>query len=100
MTKYIEAKIGNGWIQEVASVGPTEADKGYGAQQEANARLIAAAPELLEALRELLTDMVIAQANMRSAARRDASWDGCSNAIQPRVDAALAAIAKATGDAS
>src|SRR5690606_20171359 len=33
----------------------------------ANARLIAAAPELLNALDQLLTDMMIAQGNMRDA---------------------------------
>lgn len=50
MTKYVEARIDGGLIQEIAAVGPTAADNGYGAQQEANARLIATAPELLEAL--------------------------------------------------
>lgn len=50
MTLYIEARISGGLLQEVAAVGPTEADGGYGEQQRANARLIAAAPELLEAL--------------------------------------------------
>lgn len=45
-TFYVEARIGNRMLQEVASCGPT-ADP---AQQAANARLIAAAPELLEAL--------------------------------------------------
>ena len=50
MTKYVEARIGGGIIQEVAAVGPTDADGGYGSQQEANARLIASAPELYEAL--------------------------------------------------
>lgn len=43
MTKYIEASIGNGWVQEVCSVGPTAADNGYGPQHHANANLIAAA---------------------------------------------------------
>jgi len=61
----------------------------------ADARLIAAAPELYDALRELLTDMVIAQGNMRKAAKRDPAWEGCAEVIQPRVDAARAAIAKA-----
>lgn len=46
-TIYIDAPIGNGMLQEVAAIGPTE---GAG-QQEANARLIVAAPELLEALK-------------------------------------------------
>lgn len=45
-TKYVEARIGGGWVQEVAACGPTENPE----QQEANARLCAAAPELLEAL--------------------------------------------------
>ena len=49
-TRYIEARIGDRLIQEVAACGPTEADNGYGEQQNANARLIAAAPDLLEAL--------------------------------------------------
>lgn len=97
MTKYVEARIGNGFLQEVASVGPTVADAGYGDQQMANARLIAAAPELLEALQELLIDMKIAQTNMQSAAKRDPAWEGCADAIQPRVDAAIEVIAKATG---
>lgn len=50
MTKYIEARIDGGMLQEVAACGPTEADCGYGDQQRANAMLIAAAPDLLEAL--------------------------------------------------
>jgi hypothetical protein len=67
---------------------------------QGNARLIAAAPELLVALDDLLTDMMIAQGNMRDAAKHDHRWEGCAEAIQPRVDAARAAIAKATGSAS
>ena len=50
LTRYVEARIDGGLIQEVAACGPTKADGGYGPQQEANARLIAAAPDLLEAL--------------------------------------------------
>lgn len=50
MTKYVEARIGGGMLQEVASCGPTEADGGYGDTQIANANLIAAAPDLLDAL--------------------------------------------------
>ncbi|MBI7352836.1 hypothetical protein JEV04_15400 [Pseudomonas aeruginosa] len=49
-TKYVEARIGAGLLQEVAACGPTEQQE----QQEANARLIAAAPELLDALVNLL----------------------------------------------
>lgn len=37
-TIYIQASIGGGWVQEIAACGPTNEG---GAQQEANARLIA-----------------------------------------------------------
>ena len=47
-TKYVEARLISGLIQEVAACGPTMADEGYGQQQEANARLIAAAPTMHE----------------------------------------------------
>lgn len=50
MTKYVEARIGGGVLQEVAACGPTEADGGYGDTQIANARLIAAAPDLYREL--------------------------------------------------
>lgn len=46
-TVYIEARLRAGVLQEVAACGPTEAGQ---EQQEANARLIAAAPDLLAAL--------------------------------------------------
>ena len=83
-TIYIEARLGDGWIQEVCSVGPTEADKGYGEQQQANARLIAAAPELLEALQWLVDLMP------------DPELD--NDAVQrAQVIKARDAIAKATG---
>ena len=48
LTKYVEARLVGGLIQEVAACGPTMADEGYGQQQEANARLIAAAPTMYE----------------------------------------------------
>ncbi len=50
-TVYVEARIDGGLIQEVAACGPTEAGL---EQQEANASLIAAAPDLLEALKEMV----------------------------------------------
>ncbi|WP_278400482.1 hypothetical protein [Stutzerimonas kunmingensis] len=75
MTLYVEARIGGGLVQEVAAVGPTEADSGYGPQQRANADLIAAAPDLLRAL-ECLLEMGHAKAG----------------------DLARAAIAKARGE--
>lgn len=43
-TVYVETRLRHGVIQEVAACGPTEAGQ---AQQEANARLIATAPDLL-----------------------------------------------------
>ncbi|MGO3714167.1 hypothetical protein [Alcaligenes aquatilis] len=50
------------------------------------------ASRLRDALDDLLTDMVIAQGNMRDAAKHDSRWEGCAEAIQPRVDAARAAL--------
>ena len=86
LTKYVEARIGDGLIQEVAACGPTKADNGYGEQQNANARLIAAAPDLLEALQDV-----------------DALWMHHSVAhgdgkIGPLHEKVIAAIAKATGE--
>ena len=86
LTKYVEARLVGGLIQEVAACGPTMADEGYGQQQEANARLIAAAPDLLEALQDV-----------------DALWMHHSVAhgdgkISPLHEKVIAAIAKATGE--
>lgn len=50
--------------------------------------------QLRDALDQLLTDMVIAQGNMRDAAKHDTRWEGCAEAIQPRVDAARAALSQ------
>lgn len=49
-TVYIECRIGGGWLQEVAACGPTANGS---EEQEANAKLIAAAPDLLEALQKI-----------------------------------------------
>ena len=86
LTKYVEARLVGRLIQEVAACGPTMADEGYGQHQEANARLIAAAPDLLEALQDV-----------------DALWMHNSIAhgdgkIGPLHEKVIAAIAKATGD--
>ena len=86
LTKYVEARLVGRLIQEVAACGPTMADEGYGKQQEANARLIAAAPDLLEALQDV-----------------DALWMHHSVAhgdgkIGPLHEKVIAAIAKATGE--
>lgn len=80
-TRYIEARIGGGMLQEVAACGPTEVPS----QQEANARLIAAAPELLS----LLVDAVTSFADSVEGGEAD-EW----------VIACRTAIAKATGSAS
>ncbi|WAT30122.1 hypothetical protein [Pseudomonas sp. GXZC] len=45
-TIYVEARLRGSTIQEVAAVGPTEAPE----QQHENAKLFAAAPDLLKAL--------------------------------------------------
>ena len=68
LTRYVEARIDGGLIQEVAACGPTKADGGYGPQQEANARLIAAANPA--AISELL-DRLKAAEKERDALRAD-----------------------------
>lgn len=90
MTKYIEARIDGGMIQEVAACGPTHEDNGYGAQQNANANLIAAAPELLEALQGLLKNHV----DLISSGDCG-NWDVEQ---EPEVIAARLAIKKAFGE--
>lgn len=49
-TIYVEARLRGSTIQEVAAVGPTETPE----QQLANAKLFAAAPDLLESLSRLV----------------------------------------------
>ena len=82
---YIEARVGGGMLQEVACCGPTNEGSD---QQEANARLIAAAPELLDALRGLLA---LEEENLRG-------YDDID--VCAEVQFARAAIAKAAGVAS
>lgn len=64
---------------------------------EANARLIAAAPDMLEALRECCTDLMIAADNARDAAKTNPRWDGVDEKLMERVNQGRAAIAKAEG---
>ena len=87
LTRYVEARIDGGLIQEVAACGPTKADGGYGPQQEANARLIAAAPDLLEALQDIAEYW---NQDQNEAAMADACWHA--------IHTARAAITKATGE--
>ena len=81
-TIYIEARLRDGVVQEIAACGPTEEPS----QQQANARLIAAAPELLAALADCVAVM---QKDLNGLA-----------VIQPELRGALAAIAKATGESA
>ncbi|MDU5828531.1 MAG: hypothetical protein E6Z60_16650 [Mixta calida] len=67
-------------------------------EQRANGHLIAAAPELLEALQETVKDLVAYQVNALHAAKSNNRWEGCAEAVQPSIDAAHAAIAKALGN--
>ena len=89
LTKYVEARLVGGLIQEVAACGPTMADEGYGQQQEANARLIAAAPDLLESLQNIAEYW---NQDQNEAAMADACWHA--------IHTARAAIAKATREQS
>lgn len=47
---------------------------------------------LADNLRECLVDLRAAQKNAASAAKTDPRWDGVSEAIRPRIDAAEAAL--------
>lgn len=91
-TIYIEARLRGTTLQEVASVGPTETAN----QQEANARLIAAAPELLEALSKMV-DRITYYAELKSGEIPNIEdWAYTYNSGD--MIAARAAIAKATGE--
>ena len=81
-TLYVEARIGGGLVQEIAACGPTHQDGGYGDQQRANARLISAAPEMLEALNLCRQHM----------------YEHASNTPDDAFEKLCAAIAKATGN--
>ncbi|RQC90029.1 hypothetical protein [Pseudomonas aeruginosa] len=86
-TKYVEAHIGGGLVQEVAACGPTEKPE----QQEANARLCAAAPELLEALRIMVNACYPVSTEISDKGH---AW--CIAYLDQALPLARAAIAKAT----
>lgn len=69
-TVYVEARIDGGMIQEVAACGPTDAGQD---QQQANARLIAAAPDLYEALEIAREYALFVSAETDDLARIDAA---------------------------
>ena len=90
LTRYVEARIDGGLIQEVAACGPTKADGGYGPQQEANARLIAAANPA--AISELLSRLEAAEKErdaLRLAVRHEAD---CVDAAKAEIEALHAKI--------
>jgi len=60
-TVYIECRIGGGMLQEVAACGPTFNGS---EEQEANARLLAAAPDLLEALEDLKREIILSDVDI------------------------------------
>lgn len=63
----------------------------------ANSKLVSASPELLEALEEAVKDLLAYQINARHAAKINARWEGCAEAVQPSIDKAREAINKALG---
>lgn len=66
-----------------------------GHERDANASLVAAAPELLAAAKEGRTDLMISADNARDAAKTDARWSGVAKKLMNCVAMMDAAIAKA-----
>ena len=85
LTRYVEARIDGGLIQEVAACGPTKADGGYGPQQEANARLIAAANPA--AINELLDRLVVAETAAIEQARLNGMGGEREAALMAKLEA-------------
>ena len=69
-----------------------------GIRNESDASLIAAAPKMYAALDEAVKDLVAYQFNARMAAKSDSAWVGVSEILQPSVDMARSALAKARGE--
>lgn len=94
-TVYVECRIGGGLIQAVAKCGPTAAGR---EQQEANARLIAAAPELLEALQEAKAALEwCVEQGGGPTCEHESGGVVCFCKENKAISSARAAIAKATG---
>jgi hypothetical protein len=70
----------------------------HGIRNESDANLIAAAPKMYAALDEAVKDLVAYQFNARMAAKSDSAWVGVSEILQPSVDMARSALAKARGE--
>lgn len=86
LTRYVEARIDGGLIQEVAACGPTKADGGYGPQQEANARLIAAANPAT--ISELLDRLEAAESEALEEARLNGMGGEREAALIAKLEAA------------
>lgn len=87
------------WSRDDALINRTNGlSSGLSDNQIANANLIAAAPELYDALDKAVKDLVAAQVNARVASRTDSQWIGVSEVIQKSVDSARKALAKARGE--
>lgn len=67
-------------------------------EDKANAKLIASAPELLEALQQMQIDLNILQSNFRQIEKVDSRADGMVQVVQNWIDRNNKAINKALGD--
>ena len=95
LTRYVEARIDGGLIQEVAACGPTKADGGYGPQQEANARLIAAANPAT--ISELLDRLEAAEKERDDVAQQLVQSEQGKRKISEECDALRAMLRVALG---
>lgn len=97
---YYSEVSGNKWGALAQVVTAMDGEGGLCAEGVANARLIAAAPELLEALIETRTSLMIVAEQVLDASKTDPRWEGVYEKLTPYLEQSRAAIAKATGEAS